>query len=147
MAIRNRQGVALGFRDLLKSKRVDGEIVIGAKNMERAIEWYTLVFNFTAEQYDGRSGEVSMGYGSNDRKIIPIVTLVAIRDGQSEAAVGRHPILFTHNLKKAQKNLLSKGLSSGPIQQDQGGNHFFEFQDSEGNKVEMCLEPGETLPD
>jgi len=74
--------------------------------------------------------------------VIPLVTLVQIPTGRSEAAVERHPILFSRNLNKTRQTLISNGIAVGLIQQDTGGNSFFEFQDLDGNRIEVCLEPG-----
>lgn len=72
--------------------------------------------------------------------MIPLVVLVKIPEGRTEAAVGRHPILFTRNLNKTHQDLVSKGITSGPIQEDTGGNHFSSFRTWRG--IEVCREPG-----
>ena len=127
--------LALLTRDLY------GEITVGVKNIDQAIDWYTA--NFGLVEGDSSPNEATLGYaGGKGRSVIPLVLLVRVPVGSTEAAVKRHPILFTRKLEKARKNLLANGISAGPIHEDSGGNRFFQFTDLEGNLVEVCLEPG-----
>jgi len=34
-----------------------------------------------------------------------------------------------------------RGISVGPVRSDSGGNPFFQFQDLDGNSIEVCKEP------
>jgi hypothetical protein len=70
----------------------------------------------------------------------PGLMLVVIRPGES-AKVERHPILLTKQIEAAYNHFFKQGISMGPIQSDSGGNRFFEFQDLEGNKIEVCTGP------
>lgn len=133
----------MDLKDLLGFPKIYGSITIGAKQVDRAVAWYCTNFRFSSETT--YTGEVYVGYPSSDGDIRRFILIVPIPEGRTEAVVSKHPILFTRNLKKAYEDLVSKGVVVSPIQRDSGGNHFFEFQDSEGNKVEMCLEPGHEL--
>lgn len=133
----------MDFLDLL-SRDLYGEIAVGVKNLEQAIDWYNA--NFGLVEGYSNSNEATLGYaGGKGRSVIPLVLLVRIPAGSTEAAVKRHPILFTRKLERARQNILANGISAGPIQEDSGGNRFFEFRDLEGNRIEVCLEPGKKL--
>ena len=129
----------MGLRDFLGFPRIYGYMAIGVKVVDRAVAWYCSNFRFSSETT--YTVELYVGYPSEDgvRRIILMVPIAAAR---TQAAVSQHAILFTRSLKKVHEELVSKGVVASPIQQDSGGNHFFSFQDSEGNNVEMCLEPG-----
>lgn len=132
----------MGFRELLGLYRVYGGIAVGAKDMERAIAWYGTVFGLVAARHREGQLEIPLGYAPHSGEDVPVVVLLAIPEGKDKAEVERHPVLFTKRLERVHANLIDKGVSPGPIQNDSGGNRFFEFQDSEGNKIEICLEPG-----
>ena len=120
---------------------LSGEAAVGVKDMERAIAWYCEVFDLVARR-DGEK-EVTLGYPlGRYGSIAPLITLIQIPTVAFEAAVEHHPVLFTKNLGKARGDLIFKRVHPGPIQEDSGGNHFFAFQDIEGNRIEVCLEPG-----
>jgi catechol 2,3-dioxygenase-like lactoylglutathione lyase family enzyme len=132
------------FLDLLGSTHLYGEIAVGVKDIDRAIGWYCDVFGLDSGMETAL--EVTLGYrGGKSRSIIPLVVLVKIPEWRTAAAVERHPMLFTRNLRKIHQDLVSKGINPGPIQEDTGGNHFFRFQDLERNEIEVCLEPGKKL--
>ena len=135
----------VNFRELFGFKTIYGAIVIGAKDMEIAAEWYCGLFGLVAERMGNPVHQIELGYNPGDSNLIPLITIIPIPEGRAEAAVAQRPILFTRKLKKVRELLISKGIAVSPIQSDSGGNHFFHFQDSEGNKIEMCLEPGLTV--
>jgi predicted enzyme related to lactoylglutathione lyase len=134
--------VGVGFKELLGWHRVYGEILVSANDVERAIAWYGRVFDLVAAWHRKDQTEIPMGYAGQQGDMDPILTLVAIPVGSNEAAVGSHPVLFTKGLETVHRNLIAKGVNTGPIQSDSGGNRFFEFLDCEGNRVEVCREPG-----
>lgn len=51
------------------------------------------------------------------------------------------PVFYAKNLKKAHEILSQRAVLAGPIQQDRGGNPFFECQDPDGNAFEICQAP------
>jgi Glyoxalase/Bleomycin resistance protein/Dioxygenase superfamily len=121
---------------------VYGKAVIGVKDMERATEWYVDLFDFFAVT-DGE-GKIALTYPAG-RSSITVISLVQIPVSPPNAPVDHHPILFTRNLNKTRNDLISQDVEPSPIQQDSGGNHFFTFLDFEGNRIEVCLEPGKKL--
>jgi len=134
----------LEFLDFLDSGHLYGEVAVGARNLTQSVDWYCANLNLVEGTIDG--DEAILGYrGGKSRSLIPLITLVQIPVGKSEAPVERHPILFSRNLGKSREGLLRNGVITGPIQNDSGGNHFFEFQDLDGNRIEVCLEPGRML--
>lgn len=70
----------------------------------------------------------------------PCISLVELEPNASADAT--HVILFTRNIEKAHQWLANRGVGVEPITSDSGGNRFFRFQDLEGNKIEVCVEPG-----
>ena len=48
-------------------------------------------------------------------------------------------VIFCDKLKKAHAELLSRGISAGPIQ-DGGDMQFFEIRDLEANLIQICQE-------
>jgi len=68
----------------------------------------------------------------------PQIIFVAVRDGAKPAA---RPIIFTRNVEKAHRWFSAQTSTTGPIETDSGGNHFFAFRDLDGNQIEVCLDP------
>ena len=48
------------------------------------------------------------------------------------------PMLFAPNLQKAHDWLANRGIAVGPITSDSGGNQLFQFDDLDGNSIEVC---------
>jgi len=128
--------------ELLGIKKLYGQITIGVKDMERAVGWYSENLGLSVWARRSDCNEVHLGYPTADKRaMIPLVVLVPIPDGRTEAAVGRHPILFTKKIEKRHGEFASRGVYVEPIQSDSGGNRFFRFQDLDGNLIEVCVEP------
>jgi hypothetical protein len=49
------------------------------------------------------------------------------------------PVIFCGNLEKTHRLLSERGVSCTAIQPDRSGRDFFEIQDLDGNKLEVCL--------
>ncbi|RXT06954.1 hypothetical protein [Ammoniphilus sp. CFH 90114] len=49
-----------------------------------------------------------------------------------------YPIFFTKNIKETFKDLKEKGVKCTEIKRD-GVNHFFDFYDLDGNKLQVCF--------
>jgi catechol 2,3-dioxygenase-like lactoylglutathione lyase family enzyme len=127
-------------RDLLGIRIIYGHITIGAKNIDRAVAWYCEKLGLSIKPGKSCDGEEYLGYQEEDKVL---VVLIQIPDDRSETAgLSRHPILFTKEIEKVHARFVSKGVVVWPVQNDSGGNLFFQFKDSEGNIIEMCLEPG-----
>ena len=116
-----------------------GAIVIGVTDMNRAVAWYCDKLGLSSQSKE--TGEVYIGHPSADSDMLPMIILVPIARGQSNAYADRHQILFTRSLDALYAEFVSRGIQIGPIQSDSGGNRFFKWQDLEGNTIEVCHEP------
>ena len=69
----------------------------------------------------------------------PTILLSSKSEVQSAGFVrsNEHPIIFSDKLKIAYQHLLARGAVATPIQ-EVGGTEYFEVQDSEGNRIEVC---------
>ena len=127
-----------------------GTSFVTVKDLNSAIEWYCDVLDVQKvsagtndldldRNYAGTA--VTLGYPTTKGKFFPVITLIQIQPGNVFAPTEHRPILFTKDLNQIYGDLTLKQVA-GPIEQDSGGNHFFAFQDLEGNRIEVCLEPG-----
>jgi catechol 2,3-dioxygenase-like lactoylglutathione lyase family enzyme len=120
---------------------IAGNCAIDVRNLVQSREWYKdkLGLRETSEDREeddsGRSF-VDLHIGNDDA----FITLLELRAGAS--AQSGHVIFFARNLEKAQQWLEGRGVLVEPITADSGGNRFFQFQDLDGNKIEVCVEPG-----
>jgi hypothetical protein len=82
--------------------------------------------------------------GKYDSEGSPIVSIqiLALPKGLTEWDPRAHPILFTKKISKARECFLQRIATTSEIQSDSGGNQFFTFLDVEGNRIEVCQEPG-----
>ena len=67
------------------------------------------------------------------------LSLVELERGTSPDR--QHVIFYAKNLEKAHQWLIDRGVTVQPATADSGGNRFFQFQDLEGNTIEVCVEP------
>lgn len=113
-------------------------IAVGVRDLPHAVAWYQekLGLRLTPNKSEDYSAFLAF-----DKKDQAGVALVLIPPGTTKANVEAHPILFTKQIGKAHEQFLSRGISVGPIQTDSGGNQLFQFQDVDGNTIEMCVEP------
>jgi catechol 2,3-dioxygenase-like lactoylglutathione lyase family enzyme len=113
---------------------------IDVRNLAASREWYkeTLGLREVPDDREEDSGRPFVDLRiANDNAFI---SLLELKPGTS--AEGGHVILFAKNLEKAQQWLAGRQVFVEPITTDSGGNRFFRFQDLEGNKIEVCIEPG-----
>ena len=73
---------------------------------------------------------------SNDGSFLSLVQLAP-----GTSAEKRHVIFYAKNPEKTRQWLIDRGVAVQPVTADSGGNHFFQFQDLEGNTIEVCVEP------
>lgn len=116
-----------------------GAVVIGVRNMDCAVPWYCGKLGLSSQSKE--TDEVYIGHLGADSDMLPLIILVPIPRGQTNVFADRHQILFTRNLDAIHAEFSSKGIQVGPIQNDSGGNRFFNWQDLEGNSIEVCQEP------
>ena len=113
-------------------------ISVGVRDLQRATTWYQEKLKLKLTPFKSEDYEVLLSFDKDDEIG---VALCLIPPGEEQANVEGHPILFTKKIEKAHEQFLSKGIKVGPIQSDSGGNQFFEFWDTDGNKIEVCVEP------
>ena len=113
---------------------------IDVRNLSASREWYekTLGLREAPDDREEDSGRpfVDLHIASDDT----FISLVELKPGAS--VDNRHVIFYAKNLEKAQQWLVGREVFVEPITTDSGGNRFFRFQDLEGNKIEVCIEPG-----
>jgi catechol 2,3-dioxygenase-like lactoylglutathione lyase family enzyme len=112
---------------------------VDAQNLAAMCAWYKekLGFHEVEKNRDEDSGRPFTDlYISNDDTFL---SLVELQPGTSPER--RHVIFFAKNLEKAHQWLTAHGVAVQPVTADSGGNPFFQFQDLEGNTIEVCVEP------
>jgi catechol 2,3-dioxygenase-like lactoylglutathione lyase family enzyme len=113
---------------------------IDVRNLSASCEWYKRALGLR-EAPDDR--EEDSGRPFADLRIAnddTFISLVELKPGAS--ADSSHVIFYTKNLEKARQWLAGREVFVEPITTDSGGNRLFRFQDLEGNKIEVCIEPG-----
>jgi catechol 2,3-dioxygenase-like lactoylglutathione lyase family enzyme len=113
---------------------------IDVRNLAASREWYkkTLEFREAPVEREEDSGRpfVDLRLGNDGT----FISLVELKPGACPES--GHVIFYAKNLEKAQQWLAEREVFVEPITADSGGNRFFRFQDLEGNKIEVCIEPG-----
>jgi catechol 2,3-dioxygenase-like lactoylglutathione lyase family enzyme len=113
---------------------------VDVRNLVGARDWYKekLGLNDSHAKRQDDSGRpfVDLQFSKNDA----FLSLVELPPDAS--AENRHVVFFTKNLEKTHQWLGARGVLVEPITSDSGGNRLFRFHDSEGNTIEVCVEPG-----
>ena len=113
-------------------------ISVGVRDLDRAIAWYQEKLGLRLTPLTSEDFEAFLGFSKDDQTGL---ALVVIPPGQTTANVEGHPILFTKRLEACREEFASRGVQVGPVQKDSEGNSFFQFQDVDGNLIEICIEP------
>jgi catechol 2,3-dioxygenase-like lactoylglutathione lyase family enzyme len=114
-------------------------ITVGVRDLDSAIRWYQEKLGLRrSEVYAGDDVDALLVLSKNDDVGLG---LVVFGPEVGPDNLERHPILYSNKIEAAREDFLSRGVSVGPIQKDSGGNRFFQFQDMEGNTIEVCVEP------
>ena len=113
-------------------------IAVGVRNLEQAASWYKEKLGLQRNRMVSEEFDAFLSFGKDDETGI---ALILIAEAESKANVEAHPILFTKNISVAHAEFEAKGIVTGPVQSDSGGNQFFAFQDLDGNSIEVCIEP------
>jgi predicted enzyme related to lactoylglutathione lyase len=122
-----------------KSKFYFGDnISVGVRDVSKAVAWYQEKLGLCLTPLASEDFEAFLGFSKDDEIGL---ALVAIPAGQITVNVERHAILFSKKLEACREQFASRGVQVGPLQRDSGGNSFFQFQDVEGNIIEVCIEP------
>jgi catechol 2,3-dioxygenase-like lactoylglutathione lyase family enzyme len=119
---------------------ISDNCAMDVRNLAAAHDWYTAKLGLRDVETDRKddSGRPFADLTISNDEIF--LSLVELAPGAS--AEKQHVIFFAGNLEKAQEWLTKRGVIVEPITTDSGGNRFFQFQDLEGNKIEVCVEPG-----
>ena len=113
-------------------------ISVGARDISKAISWYQEKLRLQLSPLKFEDCDALLVFSKEDEIGL---ALVAIPAGQTEVNVQSHPLLFSKRLEACREDFASRGVQVGPLQRDSGGNSFFQFQDVEGNVIEVCIEP------
>ncbi len=108
---------------------------IGVRDVAAAAAWYMEKLGLRKINFEMDDGEgcVALGF-SKDEYAVPLGPV-------GKPTEELTPLLYASNLKKARELLNSRSVSSGEIQQDRQGTHYFEIRDLEGNVIEICEVP------
>jgi catechol 2,3-dioxygenase-like lactoylglutathione lyase family enzyme len=113
-------------------------ISVGVRDLSRAVAWYQEKLGLRLTPLKSEDFDAFLSFSKNDETGIALVSIPA---GQAAANVEGHPIVFTKRIEACRQEIASRGVTVGPIQQDSGGNSFFQFHDCDDNKIEVCIEP------
>jgi catechol 2,3-dioxygenase-like lactoylglutathione lyase family enzyme len=112
---------------------------VDVRNLAAVRKWYKEKLGFHEadenRQVDPGRPHTDL-YGSNEETFLSLVQL-----GPGTSAEKGHVIFYAKNLEKAHQWLIDRGVTVQPATADSGGNRFFQFQDLEGNTIEVCVEP------
>jgi catechol 2,3-dioxygenase-like lactoylglutathione lyase family enzyme len=112
---------------------------IDVRNLAASRDWYKEKLGL---REDHVRREDDSGRRFVDLKIGNDIICVSLVELPSDvSARDQHVIFFTKNIEMAHRWLAERGVLVEPIENDSGGNRFFQFHDLEGNKIEMCVEP------
>ena len=113
-------------------------ISVGVRDVGRAVAWYQEKLGLCLTPLKSEDFDAFLALSKDDETGLAMVTIPA---GQTEANVESHPILFSQKLEACREEFASRGIHVGPLQHDSGGNSYFQFQDVDGNIIEVCVEP------
>jgi catechol 2,3-dioxygenase-like lactoylglutathione lyase family enzyme len=113
-------------------------ISVGVRDVGRAVAWYQEKLGLRLTPLASEDFEAFLAFSKDDEMGL---ALVAIPAGETTANVERHPILFSKKIEACREEFASRGIHVGPLQRDSGGNSYFQFQDVDGNIIEVCVEP------
>lgn len=113
-------------------------ISVGVRDVDQAIVWSEEKLGLRLTPIKSEDFEAFLSFSKDDDVGL---ALVKIPDGELKANIEGHPILFSKKLEACREEFASRGIQVSPIQQDSGGNRFFQFQDADRNSIEVCIEP------
>ena|SRR5712692_4122043 len=113
-------------------------ISVGVRDLDQAIAWYQEKLGLQLTPLKSEDFDAFLSFSKNDEVGL---ALVAIPAGETTVNVEGHPILFTKKIEECREEFASRGIQVQPLQNDSGGNSFFQFPDVEGNIIEVCVEP------
>jgi catechol 2,3-dioxygenase-like lactoylglutathione lyase family enzyme len=113
-------------------------ITVGVRNLDLAIQWYQEKLGLRRADVPGEEVDALLVLSKDaDAGLGLVVCGPNVGPDNFE----RHLILYSNKIEAAHEDFVSRGISVGPIQADSGRNRFFQFQDLDGNTIEVCVEP------
>lgn len=113
-------------------------ITVGVSSLDRAVDWYCEKLGLRRARVPAEDVDAFLVLSRDDNIGVGLVVLGPnIRPNDLE----QHPILYSKNIEATRDNFTSRGITVGDLQRDSGGNQFFQFQDLDGNTIEVCVEP------
>jgi catechol 2,3-dioxygenase-like lactoylglutathione lyase family enzyme len=113
---------------------------VDVRNLSAACQWYKdkLGLREAKQDREDDSGRpfVDLHTPSTDTSL----TLLELAPGATREK--SHVIFFAKDLDKVHQWLQSRGVAVEQPTTDSGGNRLVDFHDLEGNKIEVCVEPG-----
>jgi catechol 2,3-dioxygenase-like lactoylglutathione lyase family enzyme len=113
--------------------------VVEVRNLYAVRDWYKEKLGFREAAKDREEDSVRVFTDLHISNDDTLLSLVELAPGTSP--VRSHVIFYSKNLEKAHQWLTGRGVAVQPPTADSGGNRFFQFQDLEGNTIEVCIEP------
>jgi catechol 2,3-dioxygenase-like lactoylglutathione lyase family enzyme len=113
-------------------------ITVGVRDLDRAVHWYQEKLGLRRADAPGDEVDALLVLSKDDETGLGLMVLGPdVGPNNFE----QHPIMYSDKIEAAREDFASRGVSVGPIQKDSGGNRFFQFQDLDGNTIEVCVEP------
>jgi hypothetical protein len=117
--------------------RPAGTNYVPVLDLAAAASWYADIFDLRPRPTkfdDGQKG-IELSHSSDYEDLFFVLGPANVpNDGET-------PMLLTSHILKAKDYLSSRGVNVGEIQRDRQGTRFFEMRDSEGNVIEISVEP------
>lgn len=109
-------------------------VIVRVSDLEKARKWYEEKLGFDAS-FVGNNEIVVFKTGGETS-----FTIYKLKPGEKKAAgktPSSYPIFYATDLNKAHQQLKDRGVSVGPIQEDEG-TQWFSFWDLDQNLLEVC---------
>jgi catechol 2,3-dioxygenase-like lactoylglutathione lyase family enzyme len=109
-------------------------VIVRVRDMEAACAWYGDLLGCRESYGDPAAGIVVYECGGPTT-----VTLYALGPGESAPSSGGGcgPVFRVRDAEGARAELAARGIAVHPLQSD-GTVRWFDFTDSEGNRLEAC---------
>ncbi|MCD5322180.1 MULTISPECIES: VOC family protein [Pontibacillus] len=110
-------------------ERID-TICLKVRDVEKSSKWYQDVLGFRVAFKDKGYVVLNVGEGG-----VPLT----IEEGKSEGHTnGSYPIFFSNTIEQLHKSLEEQGVQVDSLHED-GFNHYFDFYDPDGNRLQVCF--------
>ncbi|MBA2174892.1 VOC family protein [Halobacillus locisalis] len=110
-------------------ERID-TMCLKVSDVEKSSQWYQEILGFEVAFQNKGYRVLKVGSGG-----IPLT----IEEGVTTTGSSQnYPIFFARDIEGTYEKLVSEGVKVDPLQND-GVNHFFDFYDLDGNKLQVCF--------